>query len=785
MVRRAWDTLMERHVAIKILEPPESAPDETRRRRFLHEARITAGLAHPGIVPVHERGVLQDGRPFFVMKEVVGRTYGQVIELVHRASDAKWRDIDGWSLRRLVDALARVAEAVGYAHEQGVVHRDLKPSNVMVGAFGEVFVMDWGVARSEDVGAWDPLTEDTLSSLGPTPEGSLRTCTGAVVGTVAYMSPEQASGRVSELGPWTDVYALGLLLGELLTGHAINGHASPQKVYEDIVRGKTPRLLARPRRPPIPVDLAAVYERSVRCPTAERYPDGSAFAAALRTWLDGDARRARAAQLVASTADLRAEVAQLRSREVALRAQARRLLDELPSHASEDDKLSGWRAEDAADEMRAKVKEQELCILDVLRGALQHDPEHIEAHQGLAEHYRAEVLAAEERRDRTAATRALDALRLHDRGEHRDFLAGEGKLSLRTRPYGVLVEVARFETIDRREVTGAFRILGRTPLDAVKLEAGSYRLRLGAPGHATVDHLVHVPRGSHWRAIAPRSDDQAPLALPAAEAIGANEVYMAGDWARLGGDDEAPEGLPAMRAWIPSFAMSRYPVTLGEYVAFLQHLVRQGDHEVYASHLPRRGGTNAADALPMVDVDEDGYRILGDPALGPLTERSPVTGISQVDAWAYAYWLRERDGRPWRLPMEAEWEKAARGADRRPYVWGRRFEVTWSNVAGAREVPSLEAVDVLRRDVSPYGVVGLSGNAREWCADPFSRHGSVEDGGELVPVAGPTGLFEPHSIRGSTFFTRASPARICARFAAYPSERTHSVGFRLVYSCPP
>ena len=144
-VRRAWDSLMERNVAIKILAWDHvDEADPSGLTRFLHEARTTARLAHPGVVPVHERGVLEDGRPYFVMKEVVGRTFDQVIRPVHTVSDDEWREAEGWSLRRLVEALARVAETVAFAHEQRVVHRDLKPANLMVGAHGEVLVMDWG-----------------------------------------------------------------------------------------------------------------------------------------------------------------------------------------------------------------------------------------------------------------------------------------------------------------------------------------------------------------------------------------------------------------------------------------------------------------------------------------------------------------------------------------------------------------------------------------------------------------------------------------------------------------
>src|SRR5690606_35895240 len=119
--------------------------------RFLEEARVTAQLQHPGLVPVYELGMLEDGRPFFTMREVHGWELGAVIAGVHAASHAakRWAAADGWTLRRLVSLLHRACEAIGYAHVRGVIHRDLKPANILVGAHDEVLVLDWGVAKAQ------------------------------------------------------------------------------------------------------------------------------------------------------------------------------------------------------------------------------------------------------------------------------------------------------------------------------------------------------------------------------------------------------------------------------------------------------------------------------------------------------------------------------------------------------------------------------------------------------------------------------------------------------------
>ena len=166
-VRRVKDRYLGRIVAMKILK--EGGQVKGLRDRFLAEAATTSQLEHPGIIPIYDIGE-QDGRPYFTMREIRGRTLTEVIREVHDSSGAgQWTAAGGWTFRRLLAAFGAVCEAVAFAHDRGVIHRDLKPDNVLVGDYGEVTVVDWG-----------------LATLTP----------GAhVVGTPAYMPPEQAWGR--------------------------------------------------------------------------------------------------------------------------------------------------------------------------------------------------------------------------------------------------------------------------------------------------------------------------------------------------------------------------------------------------------------------------------------------------------------------------------------------------------------------------------------------------------------------------------------------------------------
>jgi eukaryotic-like serine/threonine-protein kinase len=254
-VYSALDTALGREVAIKVgndLTSPE------RHARLEREAQVLARLEHPGIVPVHDVGLLADGRPFYVMKRVQGRTLQACLDPMP-------------PLTERLRMFERVCEAVSFAHAQGIIHRDLKPDNVMVGPFGEVMVTDWGVARVLGGEASAPVGAGG-SAIAP---GGSRRTTGVVMGTPGFMPPEQAShsGDVDERA---DVYALGAVLFTLLTG---------QLPPAD---GVTDRRLQRSRA--IPAPLLSICRAAMAAAPDDRYPTVAALA--------GDVSRFRERQAV-------------------------------------------------------------------------------------------------------------------------------------------------------------------------------------------------------------------------------------------------------------------------------------------------------------------------------------------------------------------------------------------------------------------------------------------------------------------------------------------------------
>jgi tetratricopeptide (TPR) repeat protein len=289
VIHRATDTMLGREIAVKVLHE-KYAHDAGTARRFADEARITAQLQHPNIPAVHDLGALSDGRPFLAMKLIKEDTLDDLLK--RRADPAEGRG-------RFVAAFEQVCQAVAYAHAHDVIHRDLKPANVMVGAFGEVQVMDWGLAKV--LGArpgerTDPeATTAETAVLGLRDTDDLLTRAGSVLGTPAYMAPEQAAGAVGTIDRRSDVFGLGAVLAVVLTGRppfvADTSESTRVKAAQGDVGECFDRLQACGADP----DLVALCQRCLAPRPADRPADAGEVAravAALRAAADERARRA-------------------------------------------------------------------------------------------------------------------------------------------------------------------------------------------------------------------------------------------------------------------------------------------------------------------------------------------------------------------------------------------------------------------------------------------------------------------------------------------------------------
>jgi serine/threonine protein kinase/tetratricopeptide (TPR) repeat protein len=306
VVLRVRDNDLRRDVAMKVLRPDrnDTRSDQGKRdlRRFIEEAQITGQLEHPGIVPVHEMGCDAQGRVFFTMKMVRGEPLSEVLRRL-RLGDAE--TVNAWPLDRMLGVFLKICEALDFAHAHNVVHRDLKPANVMLGNFGEVLVMDWGLARVLDAPGQEAAsatvsTESTERRAAVKSASAEFTLDGTVVGTPAYMAPEQARGELARIDARTDVFALGAILYEMLCLRPPYEGADATQLIESAAQGIIKTPLARAAKDPtiryrmahlpgskIPRELDAVCMKALSQAQSDRYPSVRTLQAEIENFIAG------------------------------------------------------------------------------------------------------------------------------------------------------------------------------------------------------------------------------------------------------------------------------------------------------------------------------------------------------------------------------------------------------------------------------------------------------------------------------------------------------------------
>jgi len=730
-VYEAFDPELNRSVAFKVMNF-DVAAHASEWRAFREEARVTAQLEHPSIVPLYDMGVAEAGTIYLVMRKVEGSSLSEVIRgLASGDPEVEAR----WPRPRLLRAFLQVCEAASFAHSRGIIHRDLKPGNVMLGEFGETLVLDWGVARR-------------YGEPEPAPEGR---ATPMPVGTPGYMSPEQASGR-PDLDPRSDVWSLGAILYELLAHEAAYLGDQPLSLLLRTMEGTpTPPPLRAPAMA-IPEELALICVQALAKDPTDRYQSAKELAGAVQDYIEGTERQQEAEAHLERATKVWNYYLALGDERDALREEEKGFADAADAWSPLSERRELLEVRDALDALaptRARAFGEFIALCEK---ALAHSPDHGGARAALAGAYWERLREAEEKREAAEVAYYHDRVSAFDDGAFEKMLEGTGALSLSSDPPGAEVVCERFEQRGLMYRLVERRVLGETPLAKVPLGMGSYLLTLTHEGRET-RYPIRIDRTSHWES------GKEPIALPSRSEIGEGFVHVPAGPFLFGGDPEAPGSAPLTEVWQAAFLVAELPVTMEQYTEFL-NAIHDEDPAAAWQRCPRsESSLSVSEGQYFARPKRSERYVL--PEHGPdglmWDPRWPVFGISWHDAVAYAAWASERDGVSYRLPLEQELEKAARGVDGRFYPWGDRFDRTLCKMGDSRRGPPRpEVVGAFPNDISVYGVRDLGGSMRDWCGD-LSFDGDTT----LRPVRGGSWNYDPRFCRAATRLGRA-PWRIFA-----------------------
>ncbi len=748
-VDEVFDELLTRRLIRK--RPREERRDGVdNQRAFIYEARITAQLNHPNIVPLLDLGFDGDQGFYYVMPWVEGLTLNQVLTgLSRKKPDLQRR----FGLPRLLQVFRTVCGALAHAHGMGVVHRDLHTGQILLGRHGEVLVLDWGIAaRLGGIYQAPESPEGVTSSAGSMQSGV--TVLKGVHGVLRFQPPERLVSEPVEADPRQDVYALGMILYVLLTMEMPlrrRSEGEPALEYHQYVR----RSIGRFKRPseqawaPLDPVWDGICLRCLARYPEDRYADATqlfeAVDAALSDQEEQERRQQRADTALIDGARAARQLHQVQEVATATRLERLELEGKVAPHMPLEEKRVLWEAEDREQELRLEVARSFAEVERCYELALSHDPSGSEARNSLADLYQERVRQAMEEGERTDQAYYMARLERYDNGGRMAALSSGGTLTIGGDPRGARVRIAPLLELERRLVPGEWRELGTTPLDSLALGAGRYQLEVLAEGRATARYAILAEAQQELR-LWPR--------LPLASDIPEGFVYVPAGPCWIGGDPMAADAMPRQRVELSGFAIGIFPVTFRSYLDFLNELELDEAEQRVAQDVDRS----------KLIVLQDGEWVTPekDHTGDHIEEDFPIFAIRAEDAERYCDWASERDNRRYRLPTRNEWEYAARGSDGRKFPWGDRFEAGYCWAAEIQKGRLSSApIGRCQFDCSPTGVRDLSGGVGDWMADSTTHDKSRRN------------------IGGGTWFAHKNFTRLARRFGIEPDLRNTGLGFRL------
>ncbi len=717
-VDEVFDNMLGRSIAQKCSLPEGGDAYATM---LVSEAQTCAQLEHPAIVPVYDIGVGPENTPYYTMRRIRGRTFFDVL-----------RDIARPAMRaQLLAVLRQVCLAVDYAHSRGVVHRDLKPENVITGEFGEVYVLDWGIAELLEGSDVRRALQESITA-----------------GSPGYMAPEQIiGGRVDAR---TDVFALGAMLYESLSGlrlFADEDHAS-------IVSRATGEVPAAKHVPPGVLGsshLEALVRSCVETDPNLRPGSARYIADAIDEHLDGERARIEREQEADA---LSQEGYDVYETFVALEAESRTLMEEAEVELAKFAPFDGiekrqpaWDKQTEARRIAAEAARLLARAETAFSRAIGRAEDHAKARGGMAILHFDQFEAAEKRGDAEGMAQHLDLARTYDDGPLALELSNVGELIVEcSHPNAEIV-------IGRYDLRGALLELGPVGAiaagDARRFEVGSYVV-IAKLGDRVARFPIRIRR-------AMRQELRCELA--ALETLPKGMVLVPG------GPFLSPTGpsLAMEPHELPDFAIGEFPVTLGEYLEFLDEL---GEEE-RERRIPRESRAKDPDVFRVGGewvLSEYALEGEGRARVGDRWRDLPVVAISYFDALAYCEWFHKKTGFAFRLPTSLEWDKAARGVDGRAFPMSTRIEPSFAKLRESRpEASQPEPVGTFPLDESPFGIRDLAGGIQDWTSTTRGTEQVVARGGSWT-------IINIDRRIGDATYLR--------------TDRTGWVGFRLVVDVP-
>ena len=750
-----WDRHLGRPVAIKTLRSDRAK--DVVRMRFLEEAQVTGQLQHPNIITVYELGRLK-GEVVFVMRRVEGQSLKQLIQRLKRDDDDMVRE---YTLAHKMQVFFKLCQAVAFAHSRGVIHRDIKPSNVMIGDFGDVVLLDWGLCKI--------IGQEVRSSRSSTERW--QTMHGQIIGTPAYMSPEQALGMIDQVSPATDVYGLGALLYHFITLHPPFIGKSNREVVRKVLQAELTPPRERAPEMRIPEQLERICLKCLERSADQRYANAAELAKDVQAFLDsglGDA--AGGFEPLASCEAQRAAIDEnlfyyQEIQEDLASSQDTWQTLHLRSWLGGDEQLrrEGW---EALMQIKHYRQESEALIAKMCEQLTQYQwtRKHLEASGALspndstqdnttelictllASRYENAVVEGDER----AQAQLGQWLQSFDPTQGELISQSVGALYIHVRPMNADIQLWQCVSESGRLKKTRPKTLKSSPLLLEKVPAGQYILSAALPGQTeAVESALRVYPGVTTRLS---------VTLYHREAAPPGFVHVPAGTFRSGAPNDPHT--PAAELALPDVFIRKTPVTSQEYLDYLSALAERSPAESRARQ-PRRSG----DGAPLWRWSPAGVPLL--PTDQGWSPETPVVGVSYEDAQAFCAWQSQRLQCAVRLPTESEWEKAARGMDGRRFPWGEAWDPRF--VAGPEvwdhHLPP--PVGLMSADTSCYGVQDLVGGVREWTSP-----------------SDPSGAFGV--LRGGSFLTDSVQGRPLWRKALLATNRVApDVGFRLAVSPDP